>query len=174
MHADPMQKALFLDRDGVINEEIDFLHRVEDLVYLPGIFELCEEFQKRNFLIFIITNQSGIARGLFSEEDFKILMNQIEGDFRDRGILITKTYHCPHLEEISGECECRKPRPGMILKAANEFDLDLKNSVLIGDSPRDIQAGMAAGLQKNFLLGCESIKQGVLSWNVLATKFGLD
>jgi|GEM_PF-468743 D-glycero-D-manno-heptose 1,7-bisphosphate phosphatase len=145
------QKALFLDRDGVINKDVEFLHRVEDLEYMSGIFKLCEEFQKRGYLIFVITNQSGIARGYFTEEDFQVLTKKIHADFQSRGIKITKTYHCPHLPEITGECECRKPKPGMILNAQREFGLDLGESILVGDSERDVIAALDAGIPWKFL-----------------------
>jgi len=152
-------KALFLDRDGVINKEVDFLYRIEDLEYIPGIFELCIEFQKRGYLIFVITNQSGIARGYFTEKEFQILKEQIHSDFEKQGIMITKTYHCPHLPEITGDCKCRKPKPGMILQARDEFDLDLKRSVLIGDSRRDIEAGKRAEIKKCFFYGEDLVEK---------------
>ena len=151
MNSKSKKRALFLDRDGVINKDVEFLHRVEDLEYMPGIFKLCEEFQKRGFLIFVITNQSGIARGYFTEEDFQILSKKIHADFQSRGITITKTYHCPHLPEITGDCECRKPKPGMILKAQREFRLDLGESILVGDSERDVIAVLDAGIHWKFL-----------------------
>ena len=151
MKSKSKKRALFLDRDGVINKDVEFLHRVEDLEYMPGIFKLCEEFQKRGFLIFVITNQSGIARGYFTEEDFQVLTKKIHADFQSRGIKITKTYHCPHLPEITGECECRKPKPGMILKAQREFGLDLGESILVGDSKRDVIAALDAGIAWKFL-----------------------
>jgi D-glycero-D-manno-heptose 1,7-bisphosphate phosphatase len=157
MNSKSKKRALFLDRDGVINKDVEFLHRVEDLEYMPGIFKLCEEFQKRGFLIFVITNQSGIARGYFTEEDFQVLTMKIHADFQSRGIKITKTYHCPHLPEITGECECRKPKPGMILKAQREFGLDLGRSILVGDRPRDVQAGTLAGVGVVYLFSTENL-----------------
>ena len=158
MNSKSKKRALFLDRDGVINKDVEFLHRVEDLEYMPGIFKLCEEFQKRGFLIFVITNQSGIARGYFTEEDFQVLTMKIHADFQSRGIKITKTYHCPHLPEITGECECRKPKPGMILNAQREFRLDLGESILVGDRRRDVKAGTSAGVGSSYLLGEDSLE----------------
>ena len=146
------RKALFLDRDGVINKEVDFLHKLEDLEYIPGIFDLCLEFQKKDYLIFVVTNQSGIARGYFSDQDFQKLTDKIHHDFEINGLKIEKTYFCPHHPEITGECSCRKPKPGMILQARDEFNLDLQNSLLVGDSLRDVEAGNTAGVGKNFLL----------------------
>ena len=126
-------KALFLDRDGVINHEINYLYKVEDFRFVEGIFDLCRNFQRNNFLLFVITNQAGIARGYYTEQDFAALTEWMIAKFKEQGILITKVYYCPHHPEITGECSCRKPRPGMILQAKQEFNLDQGTSVLIGD-----------------------------------------
>ena len=145
------QKALFLDRDGVINIEKEYLYRQEDFEFIDGIFDLCRHYQKLGYLIFIVTNQSGIARGFYSEEDFAKLTAWMLGEFAKRGVKITKVYHCPHHPKLSGECSCRKPKPGMLLDAAKEFDIDLKNSIIIGDKERDIEAGLNAGLKESYL-----------------------
>jgi D-glycero-D-manno-heptose 1,7-bisphosphate phosphatase len=145
------KKALFLDRDGVINVEKEYLYRQEDFEFIEGIFALCRHYQKLGYLIFIVTNQSGIARGFYSEEDFAKLTEWMLGEFAKRGIKITKVYYCPHHPKLSGECSCRKPKPGMLLDAAKEFDIDLKNSIIIGDKERDIEAGLNAGLNESYL-----------------------
>jgi D-glycero-D-manno-heptose 1,7-bisphosphate phosphatase len=143
-----MNKALFLDRDGVINKEYNYVFRIEDFEFVPGIFELCENYQKKGYLIIVITNQAGIARGYYTEDSFNLLTNWMLGEFNKKGIKISKVYFCPHHPEITGECECRKPKPGMILKAAHDFDIDIENSILIGDKDSDILAGKNAGIKK--------------------------
>ncbi len=162
-----MKKALFLDRDGVVNLELDYVYRIEDFEFVPGIFELCAEFQQRGFLIFIITNQAGIARGYYSEADFRKLTNWMVQEFKSNGITIEKTYHCPHHPDFGGECDCRKPNPGMILQARAEYDLDLKQSVLIGDKQSDIQAGINAGILTNIRFNNTIITKDLISWDTL-------
>ena len=144
-----MKKALFLDRDGVINVERNYAIRIEDFEFIEGIFELCLEFQTRGYLIFVITNQSGIARGYYEERDFQILTSWMLAEFKARGIQIQRVYHCPHHPDFGGDCECRKPNPGMIFQARDEFDLDLNQSILIGDKESDLQAGRNAGIARN-------------------------
>lgn len=146
-----MIPALFLDRDGVVNVEKNYLHRIEDFEFIDGIFELCRSYQSHGFLIVIVTNQSGIARGYYSEEDFEKLTRWMVAEFKKHGISIAKVYHCPHHPDISGACECRKPEPGMLLQAAKELNIDLAHSVLVGDSERDIVAAYRAGVKETYL-----------------------
>jgi len=146
-----MQKALFLDRDGVINVEKDYLYKIEDFEFVDGIIPLCKYYQNNGYKIFVVTNQSGIARGYYSEDDFSKLSEWMIKEFLNYGVEITKIYHCPHHPDINGECECRKPKPKMLLDAKNEFDLDMKNSIMIGDKERDIEAGLNAGVERNYL-----------------------
>ncbi len=141
-------KALFLDRDGTINIEKNYLFRIEDFEFREGIFHLAKEFYDRGYLIFVVTNQSGIARGLYSGDDFHRLTEWMVGQFRLKGIEIEKVYYCPHHPEINGVCTCRKPQPGMILEAIREYNLDAGECVLIGDNDRDIEAGRRAGIKK--------------------------
>jgi D-glycero-D-manno-heptose 1,7-bisphosphate phosphatase len=147
-----MNKGLFLDRDGVINQEINYLHRIKDVIFIEGIFEICRFYQKNGFQLFIITNQAGIAKGYYSEEDFQNLTDWMNEEFKKEGIQITKVYHCPHHPDITGDCSCRKPHPGMILEAQQEFHLDLSKSILIGDKLSDIEAGQNAGIRCNFYI----------------------
>ena len=147
----PLNKALFLDRDGVINVEKDYLYKIEDFEFIDGIFELCRYYQNLGFIIFVVTNQSGIARGYYSEKDFNMLTSWMLEEFSKNSVEIKKVYHCPHHPDISGECECRKPRSGMLLDAQKDFDIDLKNSILVGDKERDIEAGLNAGLQETYM-----------------------
>jgi len=147
-----MNKALFLDRDGVVNIEKDYLYKIEDFEFIDGIFDICTYYKNMNYDIFIITNQSGIARGYYKEEDFCKLTSWMKEQFLNHGIEIKKVYFCPHHPSISQKCSCRKPKPEMLLMAKNEFDIDLKNSIIIGDKETDIEAGMNAGLQESYLL----------------------
>jgi len=146
-----MKKALFLDRDGVINIEKNYLYKKDDFEFIDGIFELCQHYQNLGYLIFIVTNQSGIARGMYNKEDFSKLTSWMLEEFKNNNITITKVYYCPHHPDISGDCDCRKPKPGMILNAASEFHIDLLNSIMIGDKERDIEAALNAGIGKTYL-----------------------
>lgn len=147
-----MSKALFLDRDGVVNVEKNYLHKIEDFELMEGILEVCRAYQEQGYLIIIVTNQSGISRGYYTEEDFALLSRWMIEHFKDSGITITRIYHCPHHESIDGVCECRKPEPGMFLAAEREYDLDMAASVMIGDNERDIEAALRAGVGMNILL----------------------
>jgi len=144
-----MNKAVFLDRDGVVNVEKNYVYKIEDFEFMPGIFDLCKKYQQEGYLLFIITNQAGIVRGYYTEEQFLTLTDWMIKQFEERGILITKVYFCPHHPDFTGECECRKPNPGMILQAAKEFDIDLSESILVGDKESDIEAGKRAGIRMN-------------------------
>lgn len=146
------QKALFLDRDGTINIEKNYVYKIDDFEFQPGIFELIRHYQDDGFLIFVITNQSGIARGFYSEKDYEILNSWMLEKFNSERIKITKVYYCPHHPEITGSCNCRKPKPGMIRQAIEQFNISAVNSVLIGDKKRDIQAGENAGIGKNLYI----------------------
>jgi D-glycero-D-manno-heptose 1,7-bisphosphate phosphatase len=145
------RRALILDRDGVINEDSGYLHRIEDCRFVEGIFALARTFAQRQFAIVIITNQSGIGRGLYGEADFAELMSWMRGEFTRQAAEITGIYHCPDAPDTvppstwNGH-RLRKPGPGMILKAAEELSLDLPRSWLVGDKLRDIEAGRAAGV----------------------------
>ncbi len=147
-----MKKALFLDRDGVINIEKDYLYKVEDFEFIDGIFELCKYYQDLGYLIIVVTNQSGIARNFYNESDFDILIRWMINEFNKKNIMITHVYYCPHHPDITGNCECRKPEPGMFIKAKRDFDIDLSHSVMIGDNERDILAALNAGIRESYLL----------------------
>jgi len=153
-----VRAALFLDRDGVINVDRHYVWRIEDFAFVPGIFELCKVAVQGGLLPIVITNQAGIGRGYYTEEDFLRLDLWMHERFRERGAAIARTYHCPfHPTEGIGEYRResfdRKPSPGMILRAQAEFGLDLARSVLIGDKDSDIEAGRAAGVRYNVKLG---------------------
>ena len=150
-------KAAFLDRDGVINVDHGYVSRVEDFEFQEGIFELFEILQNMGFVLFVVTNQSGIARGYYSLEDFLNLSEYMLSELKNRGVEIKEIAYCPHHPDITGECECRKPKPGMILDLASRYGIDLKSSILIGDKQSDIDAGKNAGLGKTYL-----VNQGIL------------
>ncbi len=141
-----MNRALFLDRDGTINEEKNYVYRIGDFIFRDGIFELVKQYYDAGYAIFVVTNQSGIARGLYTEADFEIVTRWMEGEFRKNGIEITRVYHCPHHPDITGECQCRKPNSGLILQALAEYDINPAQSVLIGDKESDVIAGRNAGI----------------------------
>lgn len=152
-----MTKALFLDRDGVINVEKDYLYKKEDFEFIDGIIDLCKYYISNGYIICIITNQSGIARGYYTENDFLNLTAWMCNEFKSRDIKINKVYYCPHHPSITGECSCRKPNSGMLLQAQNDFDIDLSKSIIIGDKERDIQAGLNIGVMKSYLFDENSI-----------------
>ena len=148
--------ALFLDRDGVINVDRAYVYRPEDFEFIDGIFDLCRRARQQDYLIFVITNQAGIARGLYTEDDFLSLTQWMCEAFASAGAAIDKVYFCPfHAVHGIGKYKLdspfRKPAPGMILQAAREFNVDLARSVLVGDMETDIQAGVAAGIGCNLL-----------------------
>ncbi|TGM82285.1 HAD family hydrolase [Leptospira mtsangambouensis] len=151
------KKALFLDRDGVINEDFDYVYRTQDFQFKPEIFELCRLANANHYLVFIITNQAGIARNYYSERDFLKLTKWMLNEFKNQNCSISRVYYCPYHPEFGNErykrvSDFRKPNPGMILKAAKRFPIDLENSILVGDQITDVEAGFKAGIQKNFLL----------------------
>ncbi len=147
-----MNKALFLDRDGVINKEKNYLYKIDDFEFIDGVFETCRYFQDKGYLIIIITNQAGITRGKYTEEDFEILTKWMIKEFNNENIKISKVYHCPHHPDFGDECECRKPKPKMILNAQRDFGIDLEKSILVGDKNSDIEAGLNANIGKNYLI----------------------
>ncbi|MCF6310152.1 MAG: D-glycero-beta-D-manno-heptose 1,7-bisphosphate 7-phosphatase [Sulfurimonas sp.] len=151
-----MNKALFLDRDGVVNIEKDYLYKIDDFEFIDGIFSLCTHYQNLEYIIVIVTNQSGIAREYYTEHDLTVLTSWMTKEFEKYAIEIKKVYYCPHHPDISGECSCRKPNPGMFLEAAKEFNIDLKKSIIIGDKERDIEAGLNAGLLETYLFDSTS------------------
>jgi D-glycero-D-manno-heptose 1,7-bisphosphate phosphatase len=147
-----MIKALFLDRDGVINIDKHYVYKITDFEFIEGIFELCKNYQANGYLIIIITNQAGIARGFYNHKDFAKLTLWMTERFTTNGVAITKVYYCPHHPEFGAACNCRKPNPGMILKAQHEFNINLSESVLIGDKESDLAAGRNAGINKLILM----------------------
>jgi len=151
------ERALFLDRDGVINKEINYLYRVEDFEFLDGIFDLCRAAVKHNYRIIVITNQSGIARSYYTEKDLEKLTKWMFQKFAGEGIEISGVYACPHLadavlEPYRRDCHARKPNPGMLLRAQKDFSLDLAKCAFVGDKECDMEAGLRAGIDNLILL----------------------
>ena len=149
-------KALFLDRDGVINVDHGYVYKQEDFEFVEGIFELCRTAKRLGYLILVVTNQAGIGRGYYTEQDFLKLTDWMCGVFSNKGVVIDNVYFCPsHPEHGVGQYKVdspyRKPGPGMILQAAEEFSVNLARSILVGDKETDIQAGMIAGVGCNLL-----------------------
>ncbi|MCV2885240.1 D-glycero-beta-D-manno-heptose 1,7-bisphosphate 7-phosphatase [Aestuariibacter sp. AA17] len=143
-----MNKALLLDRDGVINIDHGYTYQIDKFDFVPGIFDVAKRFYQAGYTIAIVTNQSGIARGMYSEDDFNHLMNWVKAQFQHHGVTIHAVYFCPHHPEygIQKRCSCRKPAPGMLLKAKADFDLNLLQSVMIGDNVSDMEAAEAANV----------------------------
>ena len=149
--------AVFLDRDGVINVDKGYVHRIADFEFTAGAFDLCKTAQDVGLVPIVITNQAGIGRGFYTEGDFQRLTAWMLEQFHARGIRVGRVYHCPYhptagIGDYRRESYDRKPNPGMILRARDELDLDLSHSVLVGDKDSDIEAGAAAGVGYNVKL----------------------
>ena len=151
-----MRKALFLDRDGVINFDYGYVHKVSNFKFIEGIFKLSQQAVLSGYLILVITNQAGIGRGFYTLKEFEALCDWMCRKFLENGVVVSKVYHSPFhptcgIGVYKKDHETRKPRPGMIHLAEDEFDLDLSSSMLIGDKKTDIQAGNNAGVGVNIL-----------------------
>lgn len=149
------RKALFLDRDGVINIDKGFVHKIEDCEFVEGIFDICLKAKQNGFLLIVATNQSGIARGYYTEADFHKLMAYIKQEFVGRGCPLDDVFYCPFhpdgFQPYRRDSGDRKPAPGMILKAAEKYNIDLSRSAMLGDKESDMEAGVAAGVKYNIL-----------------------
>ncbi len=139
-----MNKAVFFDRDGVINVDTGYVGRIEDFAFIEGVIPAMQYAQQQGYLLIIVTNQSGIGRCYYTENDFQQLTKWMKSELAQQGVIIDAVFHCPHTD--SDRCECRKPKPGLFLRAIDKFDVDCDNSWMVGDSERDIEAAVAAGI----------------------------
>lgn len=144
-----IRKAAFIDRDGVLNEERAFVHRIEDFALLPGAVEALQLLQSAGYLLVVVTNQSGIARGLYSESDYLALTERIRKQLAAAGVSLDAVEYCPHLPDAPVEryrldCDCRKPKAGMLERAIRALDIEAGASLLVGDRLSDIEAGRTA------------------------------
>ncbi|WEJ71904.1 HAD family hydrolase [Pseudomonas sp. PSE14] len=173
-----MNKALFLDRDGVINVDYGYVYQKENFTFNPDIFQLVHKARERGYLVIIVTNQAGIGRGYYSEEDFLELMDWVSIQFNLNSGRIDKTYYCPfHPKHGVGnylkDSFFRKPNPGMLLEAEREFSIDMKQSLMIGDNPSDMEAGFAAGVGKLICYGFDFPKHDAKRIDSLSQAIGL-
>ena len=160
MPATGPRRAAFLDRDGVVNVDHGYVFRREDFQFVPGTLAACAQLHRLGFALVVVTNQAGIGRGLYGEDDFRRLTEWMSEEFAAAGAPLAGVYHCPHhpqagLGGYRRACDCRKPAPGMLLAAARELSLDLSRSVLFGDKDSDIEAAVAAGVPQRVLLGTD-------------------
>ncbi len=144
--------AIFFDRDGVLNEDHGYIYEKENFIWVDGAVEAIKYLNKQGYLIFVVTNQSGIARGYFAESDLERLHSWVNKELREVGAKIDKFYYCPHhpqgiIKKYVSECLCRKPKPGMLIKAIEEWPIFLNDSFLIGDKETDILAAKSIGLE---------------------------
>ncbi|WP_373948544.1 D-glycero-beta-D-manno-heptose 1,7-bisphosphate 7-phosphatase [Vibrio pomeroyi] len=149
--------AVFLDRDGVINVDHGYVHDEHDFEYIDGVFEAAKAFKDMGYLLVLVTNQSGIARGMFSEDRFLSLTQWMDWNFVDNGVELDGIYYCPHhaehgIGDYKQDCECRKPKPGMFISARDFLKIDMANSVMIGDKAEDMIAAEAAGVGTKVLV----------------------
>lgn len=164
-----MNKAIFLDRDGTINADEGYTHRKEDWHFLPGVIEALKLFKNFNYLLVIISNQSGIGRGYYTESQLHRLEIWVSQILDKQGASINAWYHCPHLPDAN--CSCRKPRPGMLLQAAKDLHISPPYSYMLGDKLSDVEAGLAAGCHAGLISSDLAIliPPGVNRWpNLLA------
>lgn len=144
-------KAVFLDRDGVINVDNGYISKKKDFIFHKNVFKSLAELQEAGYILIVITNQSGIGRGFFSEEDYNNVTHYMLEELKIRGIFIKNVYHCPHRPE--DKCDCRKPNTKMIEKATAFHNINLESSILLGDKASDMQAGKKIGINKCYLIG---------------------
>ena len=154
---EPLRKAAFLDRDGVINIDHGYLYQPEQFDFIDGVFDACRHLQNLGYLLIVVTNQSGIARGYYTEHQFALLTSWMKQQFAAQGVKIDGVYYCPHhLEKGQNpyniDCDCRKPQPGMFNQAIREYGIDPAQSLMLGDKAADMQAASAAGVARKVLV----------------------
>lgn len=151
------KKAIFLDRDGTINVDHGYVHQIDDFQFIEGVGKALKQLQDKGWLLVLVTNQSGIARGYFSEEQFLQLTEWLDWSLdEDYGVVMDGIYYCPHHPEGQGEyreaCDCRKPQSGMLIQAIKDLGIDPTKSVMVGDKLEDMLAGKNAGVKTNILV----------------------
>jgi D-glycero-D-manno-heptose 1,7-bisphosphate phosphatase len=151
------RKVAFLDRDGVINEEREYLHRIEDFELVPGAVAGMQDLLGQGFVLAVVTNQSGIGRGYYSVHDYEALTSHMVATLAAAGVQLGAIEYCPHLTDAKVDayrkaCDCRKPAPGMLLTVAKRLQVDLRSSIMVGDKLSDVVAGRAAGVGRCFLV----------------------
>jgi D-glycero-D-manno-heptose 1,7-bisphosphate phosphatase len=156
-----LRRAAFLDRDGVINRDTGYVHHVRDFEILPGVVRALQRLQAADFALIVVSNQSGLARGLFDESAYEALTQNLHDTLAGDGISLNGVYHCPHLPDAAVsrfrlDCDCRKPLPGMLLRAITDHNIDSGASLLVGDKASDIAAGRAALVGRCYLVGAET------------------
>ncbi len=152
-----MRKVIFLDRDGTINVEKSYLYKWEDFEFEKNAIEGLKELKNLGYEFIVVTNQSGIGRGYYTEEDLVALNNQMTEKLKEFGVEILECFYCPHHPEkgigkYKVDCNCRKPNPGMLLEGIKKYDVDIENSFMIGDKKGDLEAGKKAGLKSILVL----------------------
>ncbi len=153
-----MNKCIFLDRDGVINKDSGYVYKWDDFEFLPGVIEALKDLTYHEISIVIVTNQSGIARGFYTEQDFLTLNGCMLEYFKTEGIQILDIFYCPHLisgivPKYAADCACRKPKPGMFHLAFDKYNIDPLSSIMVGDKMSDIVAATNAGIHTSYLVG---------------------
>jgi len=140
-------KAVFLDRDGVLNQEMgDYVCRMEDFHVLDN-FDALKELQDRGYMLLVATNQGGLAKGWYDEAELSKMHTHLKQVYHDKGVEITDFFYCPHHPNFTGDCDCRKPKPGLLLQGIEKYNIDPSKSYFIGDRERDVEAGTAAGVK---------------------------
>ena len=162
-----MIQAIFFDRDGVLNEEVGYLWEIEKFRWIDGAREAIKFCNERGILTIVVTNQSGIARGMYTSREVDALHDFMQKSLAEIGAHIDGFYYCPHypegsVKEFSIACDCRKPKPGMILKACKEFKIQPAQAILFGDSERDIEAAKAAGLRAGIFFSGGNLLEKIL------------
>lgn len=151
-----MKKAIFLDRDGTLNIDYGYVHDIDHFHFIEGSIEALKALQEMEYALVLVTNQSGIARGYFTEEEFNQLTEWMDWSLEDRGVHLDGIYYCPHHPKGAGkykkECDCRKPKPGLLLEAMADLGIDPKKSIMIGDKLDDVIAGKQANVGTTVLV----------------------
>lgn len=147
-------KVAFLDRDGVINHDAGYTHKIEDFQFINGVVDALRQLQSSGYQLIIVTNQSGIGRGYYSEEAYQVLTSAYLDKLANYGVSVLDVFHCPHLP--TDQCDCRKPLPGLFNQAARRYKIDFPNSLMVGDKVSDMQAATAANVPRSFLISSQN------------------